>query len=51
MYREPDPNDPFFRMILKAYRLKPKHIGIGRLAIDGDKYRQRQKNRVKRRRR
>lgn len=51
MYREPDPNDPLVRVILRAFRLKPKDVGIGRLAIDGHAYRRRQKNRVKRRRR
>ena len=41
------------RRILKAFRLKPKHIGLGvpPLAIDGHAYHQRQRNRAKRRRR
>lgn len=41
------------RMICRAFRVKPHHIGLGvpRLAIDGHKYRQRQRNRVKRRKR
>ncbi|MET9222340.1 hypothetical protein ABZX65_26750 [Streptomyces sp. NPDC003300] len=49
--RAPDPNDPWVRAILRAYRLKPRHIGIGRLAIDGHAYHRRQRNRIKRRRR
>lgn len=41
------------RTICRAFRVKPHHIGLGvpRLAIDGHAYRQRQRNRVKRRRR
>lgn len=47
---QPDPNDPVVRSILRAFRVKPRHIGMGILAIDGHAYRRRQKNRVKRRR-
>jgi DNA polymerase III psi subunit len=46
----PHPNDPLVRDILRAYRLKPRHVGLA-LAIDGQAYRRRQRNRVKRRRR
>jgi hypothetical protein len=46
----PHPNDPLVRQILRAYQLKPKHVGLA-LAVDGHRYRQRQRNRVKRGRR
>lgn len=41
------------RQIGHAYRVKPKFVGVGPppLAIDGHAYHQRQRNRVKRRRR
>jgi hypothetical protein len=41
------------RQIGRAYRIKPKLLGIGPppLAIDGHAYHRRQRNRVKRRRR
>lgn len=41
------------RQIARAFRIKPKLLGVGPppLAIDGHAYRRRQKNRVKRRKR
>lgn len=41
------------RRICRAFRVKPRHIGLGvpPLAIDGHAYHRRQRNRVKRRRR
>ena len=41
------------RQIARAFRIKPKLLGVGPppLAIDGRAYRRRQKNRVKRRKR